>query len=148
MEECLICKDTGSEPIIDNTKCTCKYKYHNTCWNRYVKSKTPVLCLLCRAPLSTYEMSSLPQIPYRYNNTHRTLEQQITYQEFVERVNIYYRQPQPQPQPSAPVVNPEPLTPQQIEYHNYINNKYNKIFKIIICAGIVLAIVIAIVLFA
>ena len=45
--ECIICYDTGPEPLQDNIWCTCKYKIHNSCWIDYVHSKTKVTCLIC-----------------------------------------------------------------------------------------------------
>jgi hypothetical protein len=47
--ECIICQDTTSEPLQDNTLCDCKYKIHASCWIDYVHSKTTVTCLLCRS---------------------------------------------------------------------------------------------------
>ena len=46
--ECIICQDANSEPLQDNTSCTCKYKVHASCWIDYVHSKTIVTCLMCR----------------------------------------------------------------------------------------------------
>ena len=47
--ECIICQDTTSETLQDNTLCDCKYKIHASCWIDYVHSKTTVTCLLCRS---------------------------------------------------------------------------------------------------
>ena len=46
--ECIICQDTTSELLQDNTFCDCKYKIHASCWIDYVHSKTTVTCLICR----------------------------------------------------------------------------------------------------
>lgn len=46
--ECIICKERGREPLIDNTKCSCKYKIHISCWIDYVHSTQKVKCILCR----------------------------------------------------------------------------------------------------
>jgi hypothetical protein len=46
--ECIICRETGPESLIDNTICECKYKIHNSCWIEYVHTTTTVRCLLCR----------------------------------------------------------------------------------------------------
>lgn len=46
--ECIICQDTTSETLQDNTLCECKYKIHASCWIDYVHSKTTVTCLICR----------------------------------------------------------------------------------------------------
>jgi len=47
--ECIICQDTTSETLQDNTLCDCKYKIHASCWIDYLHSKTTVTCLLCRS---------------------------------------------------------------------------------------------------
>ena len=47
--ECIICQDTTSETLQDNTLCDCKYKIHVSCWIDYIHSKTTVTCLLCRS---------------------------------------------------------------------------------------------------
>jgi hypothetical protein len=87
--ECIICKDLGSEPLQDNIHCTCKYKYHSSCWIDYVHSKNKISCLLCRKDISINSISTYtirtPLIaptapPY---STSRESGQLITYQEFV-----------------------------------------------------------------
>lgn len=94
--ECIICKDSGSESIQDNTHCKCKYKYHSSCWIDYIHSKNKITCPLCRIDIS---IKSLPKPtlhtpliqatapPYAVQNT--ASEQQITYQEFVVIVEQY-----------------------------------------------------------
>lgn len=46
--ECIICRELGNEPLIENTICDCKYKRHNSCWIDYVHSTSTVKCILCR----------------------------------------------------------------------------------------------------
>lgn len=58
--ECIICRDSGIEPLIDNTYCGCKYKCHNGCWIDYVHSQKTVKCLMCRKPI----------ISKKHDNTH------------------------------------------------------------------------------
>jgi hypothetical protein len=95
--ECIICQDKGSEPLQENTFCTCKYKTHNSCWVDYVHSKDKVTCPLCRKDISfkpatihtpliqpTAPQVSTPYIPSQ--------EQQITYQEFVEIIRQHQSQ--------------------------------------------------------
>ena len=92
--ECIICQDKGSEPLQDNTLCSCKYKTHNSCWIDYVHSKDKITCPLCRRDVSVKPVAtvhtpliqpSAPQIsppsapPYIPSQG-----QQISYQEFVE----------------------------------------------------------------
>ena len=50
---CIICQDGTSEKVIKNKYCDCKYYFHKSCWNIYIKS-TPnnVKCLLCRKNLT------------------------------------------------------------------------------------------------
>ncbi len=100
--ECIICQDSGSEPLQDNTSCTCKYKRHPGCWIDYVHSREKVICPLCRKDLSVKpktnskptERTSLRQTtpsPTPYTPQLRTIPEesgrQITYQEFVETIN-------------------------------------------------------------
>jgi hypothetical protein len=94
--ECIICKDSGSEPLQDNIYCTCKYKFHSSCWIDYVNSKNNTTCLLCRKDISTNSIQrSQPTIltplilatapPYTIEDN--TSDQQITYQEFVDIIH-------------------------------------------------------------
>jgi hypothetical protein len=95
--ECIICQDKGSEPLQENTFCSCKYKTHNSCWIDYVHSKDKVTCPLCRKDISfkpatihtpliqppapQISLINTPQIdviPYIPSGS------QLTYQEFVE----------------------------------------------------------------
>ena len=94
--ECIICQDTGSEPLQENTSCSCKYKCHSSCWIDYVHSKNKITCPLCRKDL-TIKDSPKPQPtihtpliqptapPYAPppQRTESTF-QQITYQEFID----------------------------------------------------------------
>jgi hypothetical protein len=99
--ECIICQDTGSEPLQDNTSCTCKYKRHISCWIDYVHSRQKVICPLCRKDL-TVKPTSKPNIhtPLRqstpvqqtpYTPQLRTIPEEtgriITYQEFCDIVH-------------------------------------------------------------
>ena len=46
--ECIICQDTGIEPLQDNEECACKYKIHNSCWLDYIRHVNNITCLMCR----------------------------------------------------------------------------------------------------
>jgi|LakMenEpi03Aug12_release.lakeMendotaPanAssembly.Ray.scaffolds.fasta_scaffold514640_2 hypothetical protein len=101
--DCIICQDTGSEPLQENTSCTCKYKRHISCWIDYVHSRPKVICPLCRKDLavkSTPKTKSTIHTPLRqaapvqttpYTPQLRTIPEengrQITYQEFCEIVH-------------------------------------------------------------
>jgi hypothetical protein len=61
--ECLICKDSGEEPLQENAACPCKYKRHTSCWIDYVHSKSKILCPLCRTDLSV-KAKYIPKAPY------------------------------------------------------------------------------------
>jgi hypothetical protein len=67
--ECIICRETGPEPLLDNSICECKYKVHSSCWIDYVHTTTTVKCLLCRKeiqrqppPLPTIQVLSTPML--------------------------------------------------------------------------------------
>jgi hypothetical protein len=124
--ECIICQDIGSEPLQENTSCSCKYKCHSSCWIDYVHSKTKINCPLCRkdltiksqkptnlTPLIQPSVPIIPTAPPYAPPPHRTQStfQQISYQEFIDIIQqdnstqntvIEVRpsiQPQPQPNP-------------------------------------------------
>jgi hypothetical protein len=61
--ECLICKDSGEEPLQDNISCPCKYKRHTSCWIDYVHSRSKISCPLCRIDLSA-KAKYIPRAPY------------------------------------------------------------------------------------
>jgi hypothetical protein len=61
--ECLICKDSGQEPLQENISCKCKYKRHNSCWIDYVHSRPKTTCPLCRTDLSM-KTKYTPKVPY------------------------------------------------------------------------------------
>lgn len=101
--DCIICQDSGSEPLQENTSCTCKYKRHISCWIDYVHSRPKVICPLCRKDLTvkpTPKTKSNIHTPLRqplpvqttpYTPQLRTIPEengrQITYQEFCEIVH-------------------------------------------------------------
>jgi hypothetical protein len=69
--ECIICREIGPEPLLDNSICECKYKVHSSCWIDYVHTTTTVKCLLCRKeiqrpppqlPLPTIHVLSTPML--------------------------------------------------------------------------------------
>lgn len=51
--ECLICKDSGNEPLRNSTNCTCKYQCHDSCWIEYVHSQRKLKCPMCRRVLNS-----------------------------------------------------------------------------------------------
>lgn len=146
---CIICQDTGSEPLQDNTHCNCKYKIHNSCWNDYVNSTDKVKCLLCRKEIlikPVIETIHTPLIqpiietirtvviqpsapPY---TSPETQGQQITYQEFVEVIRQY--------ESPNTVITIQPI--QQVNYQP--NSK--KIIKIIIGLGLLFVILLIFIL--
>ena len=149
--DCIICQDSGSEPLQDNTACSCKYKRHSSCWIDYVHSTTNVKCLMCRKDLSVKSVpktkSSLTR-PLRQNQITAPYTpqppseswRQITYQEFVDTINqsnsyqqnatIEVRVTQPVQQPRVEQVQPKVIS------------KSQKILKIALCVGIIIAIVV------
>ncbi len=147
--ECIICQDKGSEPLQENTFCTCKYKTHNSCWVDYVHSKDKVTCPLCRkdisfkpatihtplirpsapqiSPPSSASPSSAPYIPSQ--------EQQITYQEFVEIIRHHN-------QPNTVITIPTAV--QQTQQTQQPNSK--KMMKVLIGLALVFGILILFIL--
>lgn len=147
--ECIICQDTGSEPLQDNTSCTCKYKRHISCWIDYVHSRQKVICPLCRKDLTvkaTPKTKSTLHTPLRqsapqpvqppYTPQLRTIPEesgrQITYQEFCEIVHQNTQQAQ------NVVIQVNNTT--QVSTNNN-QDKANKFFKIVLLLGILAAIV-------
>jgi len=142
--ECIICQDSGAEPLQDNTACSCKYKRHTTCWIDYVHSATNLKCLMCRKDLSVKAapksksppiapVRPLPSIPY--TPQHAPVEeigQQITYQEFLDTVAC---PPQQQPQQQRQPVIRKPISTSQ------------KLLKIALCLGILAVIVVVFIIF-
>jgi hypothetical protein len=151
--ECIICQDKGSEPLQENTFCTCKYKTHNSCWVDYVHSKDKVTCPLCRkdisfkpatihtpliqptapqiSPPSVTQQITTPYIPSR--------GQQITYQEFVEIIRHH------QPQNTVitiPTAVQQPI--QQTQQTQQPNSK--KMIKVLIGLALVFGILILFIL--
>jgi hypothetical protein len=157
--ECIICQDTGSEPVQDNTTCSCKYKRHTSCWIDYVHSREKVICPLCRKDLAakkTPKTKSSVNTPLRqtaltapvittpYTPQLRTIPEesgrQISYQEFVDTINNYNRtqntivEVRPSIQPVEPA--PKPQTRGQ------------KIVKLVVILGIIVAVLVLIWVFA
>ena len=99
--ECLICKDSGQEPLQENTSCPCKYKRHNSCWIDYIHSRPKTSCPLCRTDLSK-KPKYIPKVPYtpqlRTIPEERSREErliQVT-QSYQNEIVIEVQQPQEQ----------------------------------------------------
>lgn len=152
--ECIICQDTGSEPLQDNIGCSCKYKQHPSCWIDYVHSREKVICPLCRKDLtlkkapktnsSLYRplMESIPRVPVttvpytpQIHSVPEESGRQITYQEFIDTIQQYNTTH------TAIEVRPsvQPLPPQ---------TKIQQIVKLVICVIILIAFIVLIWLFS
>ncbi len=88
--ECIICQDSGSEPLKNNNSCACKFKYHYSCWIDYVHSTTVAKCPTCRSQLTKKSTPYMPNpsAPRNINDV------QISYQEFpniLERTTDSYQ---------------------------------------------------------
>lgn len=132
--DCIICQDSGSEPLQDNINCKCKYKRHSSCWVEYVHSRDKTICPLCRKDLSA---KSTPKIEYHQSTPYTSQlyedsSQQITYQEFVDTI----QQHNSLNQPRIPLTSTPPK-----------QSKTEKVVKIVICLGIVIAIIVLIAIF-
>jgi hypothetical protein len=153
--ECIICQDIGPEPVQDNKTCSCKYKCHSTCWIDYVHSREKVICPLCRKDLTakkTPKTKSTMYTPLRqptatapiitpYTSFLHTIPEesgrQITYQEFVDTIQQYNTNTiEVRPAIQPVILPPKPST------------KGEKIVKMIICFGIIIAVIIVIAIFA
>jgi hypothetical protein len=151
--ECIICQDSGSEPLQDNTSCTCKYKRHPSCWIDYVHSREKVICPLCRKDLSVKPKSKpTEKTPLRqptpvqtpYTPQLRTIPEesgrQITYQEFVDTINNYNRT-QNTIVEVRPSIQPVPVTSKP-------QTRAQKIVKLVVILGIIVAVLVLIWVFA
>ncbi len=139
--ECIICQDKGSEPLQENTFCTCKYKTHNSCWIDYVHSKDKVTCPLCRKDLSfkpatihtpLIQPTAPPSISAPYIPSQ---EQQITYQEFIELIRQHN-------QPNTVITIPTAVQ-QQVQIQQPTSKK---MIKVLIGLALVFAILILFIL--
>lgn len=145
--QCIICQDSGSEPLQDNTSCNCKYKLHPSCWIDYVHSRDKIICPLCRKDLSvksnptenTSLRHTVPSAP-PYTPQLRTIPEesgrQITYQEFIDTINNYNRTQNTiiEVHPSVQTVEPTPKS----------QTRGKKITKVLVVLGIIIAIVVLI----
>lgn len=97
--ECIICQDSGAEPLQNNKLCSCNYKRHSSCWINYINSTSTVKCLMCRKDLTTKQITKIKSsittllrppplvlIPYSHR-IHEETGQRITYREFIDIVN-------------------------------------------------------------
>lgn len=146
--DCIICQDSGSEPLQDNTSCDCKYKRHPSCWIDYVHSTSHIKCLICRKDLSVNPIpktnSSLttplrqhfvtaPYTPHPPSESWR----EITYQEFVDTVNqsnSYQQNTMIEVPPRVEQTRPNSIS------------KSQKLLKIVLCLSIIIVIVIFVVI--
>lgn len=154
--ECIICQDTGLEPVQDNTTCSCKYKCHPSCWVDYVHSREKVICPLCRKDLTVKKTpktkssmntplrASAPAITMPYAPQLRTIPEdsgrQITYQEFVDTINNHMA--------TQNTVIEVHQPPQRVANPQRIQTKGEKIAKLVVILGIIVAVVVLIWIFA
>ena len=146
---CIICQESGPEPLHENYNCSCKYKRHDSCWIDYVHSTTKVKCLLCRkdivAPPKTNTSMNKTVNPIQvtsqttpYSQPLLPTGQRITYEEFCEIIhshnNSYQNAPLPPQQPQQ--------QPQQQEKKKTINTFTKVLLGLCIVAVIVLIIVV------
>jgi len=150
--DCIICQDSGSEPLQDNTACSCKYKRHSSCWIDYVHSTPHIKCLMCRKDLTvkpTPKTKSSLTRPLRQNQTTAPYApeltpppdswRQITYQEFVDTIN----QSNSYQQNTTIEVRPiQQATPRVEQVQPKVMSKSQKLLKIALCLGILVAIVV------
>ncbi len=129
--ECIICQDSGYEPLQDNTACPCKYKRHASCWIDYVHSKPILDCPICRKNLTLKTVA-----PYTLRTIVEHTGRIITYQEFVDTIhqNTVIHMPSPTPISTQNIPTSTPLT----------CNKFVKIFGLF---GIIITVIILIMIF-
>jgi hypothetical protein len=125
--ECLICKDSGEEPLQDNISCPCKYKRHTSCWIDYVHSRSKISCPLCRTDLSV-KAKYIPRAPYAPQL--RTIPE--------ERSEVFIRQDISSYQNDT-VIEVQPQPQKQCQ------EKVSKFLTSFLCAALITAIVILII---
>jgi hypothetical protein len=103
--ECIICMDNTKELLISNSYCDCKIKWHNSCWDKYLKSITIPKCPTCRKTINilTERFLPTPTVPEVQQNItqqieHITLTLQNLQQVVQERLDEISREQQPQQQ--------------------------------------------------
>lgn len=138
---CIICQESGPEPLHENINCSCKYKRHNSCWIDYVHSTSKVKCLLCRkdivAPPKTNSALNKTLNPVQsisdtspYSQSLLPPGQRISYEEFCEIVNSHNNSYQ---NSDSVITITQPIQPKI--------QKSNKLLKIVLGLAIVAAIV-------
>jgi hypothetical protein len=146
--DCIICQDSGSEPLKDNTSCPCKYKRHSSCWIDYVHSKTKVTCPICRIDLTVKSTPKTSLIsprqiqPVPYTPEQRTIPdergQETTYQELNivnQSTNSYQN-----------ITVIEVHTSSPVDVQN--NLQLSKFIKAVVVTGVLVAIVVLIIVLA
>lgn len=134
---CIICHDSTSEPLYDNTYCSCKYEKHASCWIDYVHSNSKLNCPTCRKDLSIKQHISQPirNLPYttRMEPIHEEHTQTLTYQEFQDYLseNILTH-------------NSRHIQHRLIQNQSQPESKWKKITKIVLTLSIIVVIVIVI----
>jgi hypothetical protein len=51
-ECCVFCLDRGSEPLLENASCSCRFQTHQSCWDQYIAYKIPPTCPTCRKTIT------------------------------------------------------------------------------------------------
>jgi len=153
--ECLICKDTGTEPLQDITNCTCKYQCHNSCWIDYVNSQHNLKCAMCRrviklAPktnsglFSSYQFTgTAPNPSAPSQEPYSLLESQITVEEFRIAIGL-----PPVPESNIPLMSSRTTQPTSSKKRFSEMNRNEKAKFICGVACIIAVVVITIVVIA
>ncbi len=86
--ECIICMDNTKELLISNSYCECKIKWHNSCWDKYLKSTNSPKCPTCRKPLNELLQYLLPRptAPLRLSDNLQIVQGNITQQ--IEHITL------------------------------------------------------------
>lgn len=137
---CIICHDSTSEPLYDNTYCSCKYEKHASCWIDYVHSNSKLNCPICRKDLSIKQPISQPirNLPYatRMEIIPEEHTQTLTYQEFQDYLSeniITHNRSNITQQRQRLIQNQQPQ-----------ESKWNKITKMVLTLSIIVVIVVVI----
>jgi sensor c-di-GMP phosphodiesterase-like protein len=126
--ECLICKDSGEEPLQDNTACPCKYKRHISCWIDYIHSRPKTSCPLCRTDLSV-KAKYTPKVPYTPQL--RTIPEERSREERLIQITQSYQ--------NEAVI--EVQQPQQ-----QFQKKVSKFLTSVLCAALITAIIVLVII--
>jgi len=115
--ECIICMDNNKEPLISNSYCECKIKWHTSCWDKYLKSITIPKCPTCRKTINILTERFLPTPTAPLPEVQQNITQQI------EHITITLQNLQQVVQERLDEISREQQPPQQQQQQQQPENK-------------------------